>query len=126
MNCPNCQTPNPAEAKFCMSCGTSLAATCPNCQTELPPEAQFCFKCGQSLAEADVERPTETAQDRIQQYVPAELLAKLESARASGGMQGERRVVTMLFCDVQGSTAAAGSLDPEEWAEIMNGAHSST
>ena len=122
MNCPNCQTPNPAEAKFCMSCGASLAATCPNCQTELPPEAQFCFKCGHSLAAADVEGPTETAQDRIQQYVPAELLAKLESARASGGMQGERRVVTMLFCDVQGSTAAAGNLDPEEWAEIMNGA----
>ena len=37
-------------------------------------------------------------------------------------MQGERRVVTMLFCDVEGSTAAAESLDPEEWAEIMNGA----
>ena len=74
------------------------------------------------MAAADVEGPTETAQDRIQQYVPAELLAKLESARASGGMQGERRVVTMLFCDVQGSTAAAGNLDPEEWAEIMNGA----
>ena len=34
----------------------------------------------------------------------------------------ERRVVTMLFCDVTGSTAAADNLDPEEWAEIMNGA----
>jgi class 3 adenylate cyclase/tetratricopeptide (TPR) repeat protein len=28
----------------------------------------------------------------------------------------------MLFCDVKGSTAAAEKLDPEEWAEIMNGA----
>jgi pyruvate/2-oxoglutarate dehydrogenase complex dihydrolipoamide dehydrogenase (E3) component len=28
----------------------------------------------------------------------------------------------MLFCDVTGSTAAAELLDPEEWAEIMNGA----
>ena len=28
----------------------------------------------------------------------------------------------MLFCDVKGSTAAAEQLDPEEWAEIMNGA----
>ena len=37
-------------------------------------------------------------------------------------MAGERRVVTMLFCDVQGSTAAAGSLDPEDWADIINGA----
>ena len=36
--------------------------------------------------------------------------------------QGERRVVTMMFCDVTGSTAAAEQLDPEEWAQIMNGA----
>jgi predicted ATPase/class 3 adenylate cyclase len=50
------------------------------------------------------------------------LLSKIISARASGGMVGERRVVTLLFCDVKGSTAAAEQLDPEEWAEIMNGA----
>jgi class 3 adenylate cyclase len=34
-------------------------------------------------------------------------------------MRGERRVVTILFCDVTGSTAMAEHLDPEEWAEIM-------
>jgi class 3 adenylate cyclase len=39
-------------------------------------------------------------------------------------MVGERRVVTMLFCDVQGSTAAAERLDPEDWSEIINGAFS--
>jgi class 3 adenylate cyclase len=37
-------------------------------------------------------------------------------------MVGERRVVTMMFCDVKGSTAAAEQLDPEEWSEIINGA----
>lgn len=37
-------------------------------------------------------------------------------------MVGERRVVTMLFADVKGSTAAAEGLDPEEWTEIINGA----
>jgi class 3 adenylate cyclase/tetratricopeptide (TPR) repeat protein len=37
-------------------------------------------------------------------------------------MVGERRIVTMLFCDVKGSTAAAEQLDPEDWSEIMNGA----
>ncbi len=35
-------------------------------------------------------------------------------------MEGERRIVTMLFCDVVGSTALAERLDPEEWTEIMN------
>ena len=37
-------------------------------------------------------------------------------------MEGERRVVTMLFCDVKGSTEAASHFDPEEWAGIINGA----
>src|SRR6476469_9924125 len=35
-------------------------------------------------------------------------------------MEGERRIVTMLFCDVVGSTAMAERLDPEAWADIMN------
>ena len=34
--------------------------------------------------------------------------------------EGERRVVTMLFCDVRGSTAMAETLDAEEWTDIMN------
>ncbi len=58
---------------------------------------------------------------RLEQYIPRELLTKLEGAR-NDAASSERRVVTMLFCDVTGSTAAADSLDPEEWAEIMNGA----
>ena len=122
MDCPSCQASNPAGAKFCMNCGSALAAACPQCATELPPGAQFCFNCGHKLAEETSAPQAEPAKARIEQYIPSELLAKLESARASGGMQGERRVVTMLFCDVQGSTAAAETLDPEEWAEIMNGA----
>lgn len=38
-------------------------------------------------------------------------------------IEGERRIVTILFCDVKGSTAMAGKLDPEEWASIMNRAY---
>jgi len=58
----------------------------------------------------------------LQQYIPKELLGKLETARANRSMAGERRIVTVLFCDIKGSTGLAEMLDPEEWAEIMNGA----
>ena len=122
MVCSKCQASNPEGAKFCMSCGTPSVATCSNCDTELPPETKFCLNCGHQLTGSSAE----STQSRLQQYIPPELLAKLESAKASGGMQGERRTVTMLFCDVQGSTAAAEKLDPEEWAEIINGAFSNT
>jgi predicted ATPase/class 3 adenylate cyclase len=46
----------------------------------------------------------------------------LRKARSSHALHGERRVVTILFCDVTGSTAMAEQLDPEIWAEIMDDA----
>lgn len=120
-----------------MGCGDALQNLCPQCGTDLPVGAKFCFSCGAKIGESTPEpAPAPSAIDsstataaaeadalsRLAQYVPPELLSKLESARAGGSMAGERRVVTMLFCDVQGSTAAAGALDPEDWAEIINGA----
>ena len=132
MNCPTCQTENPDAARFCMSCGAALSSGYPNCGAELPAEARFCFSCGHQLGEAaQATEPAGTAgtagtagdaKSRLHQYIPKELLSKLEAARETGGIEGERRVVTMLFCDVKGSTAAAEDLDPEEWSEIMTGA----
>jgi len=118
MNCPRCDGENPDGARFCMACGNPFFAPCPECGTELPAQARFCLSCGHQLGEA-VPDP---ARARLEQYIPRELLTKLEAARTGGGTQGERRVVTMLFCDVTGSTAAAEKLDPEDWAQIMNGA----
>ena len=126
MPCPRCQTVNPEGAKFCQNCGQALQRKCPNCGTMNAPEAKFCMNCGWNLAPtaspvAPAAPPTRPV-DRFQQYIPKELLAKLEAARASRSMAGERRVVTVLFCDVEGSTALAERLDPEDWAEVMNSA----
>jgi predicted ATPase/class 3 adenylate cyclase len=52
--------------------------------------------------------------------MPGSYAAKLREARASRAMEGERRILTLLFCDVTDSTAMAEQLDAEEWAEIMN------
>jgi class 3 adenylate cyclase len=85
--------------------------TCPDCQTPTPAGARFCPTCGRRLGG-----------DRLRQYVPPEVIAKLDAARRAspaGGLEAERRVVTILFCDVKGSTAMAERLDPEEWAEVM-------
>jgi class 3 adenylate cyclase len=135
MNCPNCGTLNREDAKFCSNCGTSLAANCLNCGFKLEPGARFCSNCGHPVgapvvAPAAASPATEAApvsesdapMGRLQQYVPKELIGKLEAARANRSMAGERRIVTVLFCDVKGSTSLAEMLDPEEWAAIMNGA----
>jgi class 3 adenylate cyclase/tetratricopeptide (TPR) repeat protein len=99
MKCPNCQTVNPRQAKYCMNCGTSLAITV-------------------QTAGAQEDRLTTQTLDK---FIPRELMRKIEAARAHDAMVGERRVITMLFCDVKGSTAAADKLDPEVWTDIMNG-----
>ena len=96
----------------------SEGVVCLGCGTTNPERARFCLNCGQEVGEPG----TGSGPSQLQKYIPKELLGKLEAAQASGGMQGERRIVTMLFCDVSGSTDAAGKLDPEEWAEIINGA----
>ncbi len=144
-SCKNCQFSNPQGAKFCSNCGTPLSMSCSNCGTETLPNAKFCSNCGQptsreseqpvSPVEAAPPGPASTSQQaqtspaptssNLGKYVPAALLSKLEAARDSETTQdalGERRIVTMVFCDIQGSTAAAGKLDPEEWHEIVNGA----
>jgi membrane protease subunit (stomatin/prohibitin family) len=55
VECPNCHVGNAAGAKFCASCGTSLAppaAACPSCQAENAPTAKFCASCGTAMVVA--------------------------------------------------------------------------
>ena len=112
MICPNCSTENPEGARFCMACGTSMETPCPNCATELPPGAKFCFNCGFEIeAGATTDKAGKSAQQVTHEI--AEAVTRL------GETSGERRTITMLFCDVTGSTAAAEQLDPEAWSSVM-------
>jgi class 3 adenylate cyclase len=89
---------------------------CPECATAVPDGARFCLQCGSGLGQ-DMSPERDS---RIESSLPRGMIAKLEAARLGRSMDGERRIVTMLFCDVVGSTAMAEQLDPEEWTEIMN------
>ena len=109
MECPNCRHINADGASYCSNCGEALPLTCPVCSHALPPGARFCPNCGHRLV------PEPGGDD------PGTPIARIEAARG-GTMAGERRTVTMLFADVKGSTAAAEQLDPEDWAEVINGA----
>ncbi len=100
--------------------GAENVAVAPGTPQKAPADA-LDAKSRETQAGADVDRST-LESSPLAQYIPAALMKKLDSARSSGDMVGERRVVTMLFSDVKGSTAAAERLDPEEWSEIINGA----
>jgi len=63
--------------------------------------------------------PVELALRRLTRLVPKEYADRLLATR--GQPRDERRTVTILFCDVKGSTAIAEKLDPEEVKEILDG-----
>jgi class 3 adenylate cyclase/tetratricopeptide (TPR) repeat protein len=119
MNCPQCGTENPEGANFCLNCGAGLALACSRCGATLPPQARFCFLCGAQLGAAAPMAP-EALADRLERLVPKEFAERLLATRGQVGL--ERRVVTILFSDVKGSTALAEKLDPEDWLEIMDDA----
>jgi adenylate cyclase len=129
MKCPECQQVNREGAKFCDSCGARLESRCPTCQTLLRPQAKFCDECGHALVPAatvDNVPPTEPAAGegaRVAQpplgYTPRHLADKILTSRAA--LEGERKLVTVLFADCAGFTALASRLDPEDLHNLMDG-----
>src|SRR3990172_7082620 len=94
----------------------SVGLTCPRCETAVPADARFCMSCGQSLAPEGDEAAAAARQSRIAAAAPAPLVDKMRAAK----LTGERKVVTALFADVVGSTTLAESMDPEDWTQIIN------
>ncbi|MEU3057966.1 adenylate/guanylate cyclase domain-containing protein [Streptomyces griseus] len=76
---------------------------CLSCRQDLPPTARFCSSCGTPCATTG---PAAGATDTAN--APA---AATASAVVPAG--DERKPVTVLFCDLVGSTALSGVLDPE-------------
>src|SRR2546421_1923268 len=114
MRCPYCQTENPSTAKFCLECGKRFAI-CPNCGTANPAKAKFCIECGTAvLPKAEREKPQQAMQhgDKERTQPPPELPAIHRE---------ERRVVTIMFADITGSTPLADHLDPEDMRAILTG-----
>ncbi len=119
MQCPECQFENREEAIFCRGCGASLKSdiSCPNCEASNPPDSKFCEKCGQGLKPPNAGRPLKYSEP--QSYTPKFLADKILTNRSS--IEGERKLVTVLFADVANSTAMFEKLDPEDVHIIMDG-----
>ena len=115
MKCPKCQRDNREGAKFCIECGESFTVSCPKCNKTLPPAAKFCDECGHNL-QAPQKSPDYS---EPQSYTPKFLADKILTARST--IEGERKLVTVLFADVANFTSLSEKLDPEEVHQIMDG-----
>ncbi len=109
MICASCGTDNRPGRRFCRSCGSGLAAGCPICGAVAEPGDRFCGSCGAPLPEGEGSSPGRdgappTPTDGVELTAPAT----------------ERRLVSILFADLVGSTAMAEGQDVEAVRELLS------
>ena len=97
MNCSNCGTENEPGRKFCKECGSALVIVCDACSAPNAPDSKFCGECGATIG-------TSAAPP-----VPA-----------AATPSTERRLVSVLFADLVGSTNLAEGRDPEEVRDLLS------
>src|ERR1700724_3618553 len=103
MDCPSCGGANAHDGRFCASCGAALVKSCGACGSANTLGNRYCGNCGAALSGAPApERP---------------------AAEALRPTDAERRQVTLMFCDLVGSTALSARLDPEDMREIIGAYH---
>jgi len=117
MKCAKCQFENREGVKFCEKCGAKMESVCSNCGANIPLDRQFCGECGHALGEQEKASPLDYSEP--QSYTPKHLAAKILTTRSS--IEGERKLVTILFADVANYTSISEKLDPEEVHRIMDG-----
>jgi class 3 adenylate cyclase/tetratricopeptide (TPR) repeat protein len=122
MQCPKCQFDNPGTRKFCRECGASLEKLCPKCNSKNLPGDKFCGECGCDLTVPPEHSPRELSfdekLDKIQRYLPQGLTEKILAQRDR--IEGERKQVTVMFCDMEGFTPLVEKVGPDEAYAIID------
>ncbi len=102
MNCAACGAESPPDKRFCGECGSPLSAVCPTCGAPALAGKRFCGDCGAPLGVGVDGGPGARA--------PA----------ADSAALAERRVCSVLFCDLVGFTPLSEARDPEEVRELLS------
>jgi hypothetical protein len=104
MACMNCGANLPVGARFCPECRAQGFGACPSCGHFTAADARYCSECGAGL---------KTHVDRT------------SGATSPLPLHAERRQLTVMFCDLVGSTPLALRLDPEDLLEVIGSFQSS-
>src|SRR5438128_121374 len=118
MKCPRFQQEAPSDAEFCPECGAKVAALCSQCGTANAPIHKFCKKCGQSLTAASGVDPEGRRCASPDSYTPKHLAEKILTSKSA--LEGERKLVTVLFADLKGSMELLADRDPEEARKLLD------
>ena len=111
MGCSKCNSENPEGKKFYGDCGAPLSNICPKCSADNPADKRFCGECGAALgtlaAAASGKKPD-----------PRQI--RVAETPAPENLEGERKTVTALFADINGSMELIEDLDPEEARAVVD------
>lgn len=95
---------------------------CSKCRFDNPEGAKFCSECGQNLTSVakSVSQPPSYSDklSKIQRHLPQSLTEKIITQRDR--IEGERKHVTVMFCDMEGFTRLVERLGPETSYDIMD------
>lgn len=95
---------------------------CPKCRHKNPKGAKFCNTCGNDLTRSGKSTRHVVALDqkllKIQRYLPKGLTEKILSEKEK--IEGERKQVTVMFCDMEGFTPLVERLGPERAYSLMD------
>ena len=118
MLCKSCGFENSVGMNFCGKCASPLIYTCPQCGFENPPDFAYCGNCAAPLVEqtstsqtTQIDRQPGRQKDKTAREIPIPTERKSRDA--------ERRQLTVMFCDMVGSTALSEQLDPEELRDVI-------
>ncbi len=116
MRCPKCQSDNRDGIRFCEECGAKFEMVCHACKANIPLGKKFCGECGARLDDPVKTPPKDLSLDekidKIQRYLPKGLKEKILSQKDK--IEGERKQVTVMFCDMVGFTTFVEKLGAEE------------
>jgi class 3 adenylate cyclase/tetratricopeptide (TPR) repeat protein len=127
MTCAHCGSQNPAGKRFCGDCGAALEHRCPSCGADNPPGKKFCGDCGTALQVAGSRFQVPGSPD-TRHLTPETSTGSRGGPRPSppqhvGDKAEVRKVVTIVFADLIGSTALHERLDPESVSRVMERYH---
>ena len=104
MRCPKCQANNQEGRRFCRRCAAPLWQRCPSCGFANEPGDRYCGGCAAEIASPAAGAAGDPPAGPGETRVPAE---------------AERRQITVMFCDLVGSTALSEQLDPEDMRDLL-------
>ena len=120
MRCSSCDSEHSESAKFCDTCGTPVRVRCPSCGSSNRPGARFCNECGATLGNPSVAANVPDVSQLKSPAVSTPTIAVGASVAAEDVPEGERKLVTVLFADIKGSTELEENLDPEEARALVD------